>query len=426
MESIATFLNPRHHGSHRGEDGSSVQSSMHFQLPTPNYINPVTRRKAMPGVCIPLMILSTATVAVRIWSRFSHQTGRFGIDDVFILGAWAVAMALSIGAIVAVENFGFDRHIWDVFPTELAPGAKLAWVGQVIFLVTTCLCKIGILLFYRRLTSGTTSKGLYYATWAGIVFTAFYGVVFIIVLCTTCKPLNAYWLSYSPTYNAPHICDHPGAGPPVSGALSVFSDLYAVVLPYLLVRKLQISWRQRCGLYMIFSFGLFVVGCGIARTVLLDKLSLRTFDVTWTSHDIFIASNLEAQLSVIGACLPNLRKLFGSFFGESPRSIYENMRIGSPKLFRSSKKSGASSAAASDPALNKRRMSIYKTEDIEMAVESVTSRSDYSRSRDKPLPKIYENRFSSASEENLSERTKSNISVAKSQWRNMKIPHTVF
>ena len=112
-----------------------------------------------------------------------------------------------------------------------------------------------MLLLYRRFASGASSRILYYATWAGIVFTAFYGFTFILILCTTCKPLNAYWLSYSPTYRTPHICDHPGAGPPISGALSVFSDFYSVVLPYLFVRKLQISWRQRCGLYAIFGFG---------------------------------------------------------------------------------------------------------------------------------------------------------------------------
>ncbi|KAI9714279.1 MAG: hypothetical protein M1820_000239 [Bogoriella megaspora] len=424
MDIIANVLHARNPNTN-GEDGSSVQSSMRFQIPTPNYINPVTRRKDMTGILIPLMIFSTATVSVRIWSRFSRQTGRFGIDDVFILGAWAAGMALSIGAIIATLNFGFDRHIWDVPPGLIVPGARLAWVGQVIFLVTTCLCKIGILLFYRRLVAGSTTKTLFYATWAGIYFTALYGVVFIIILCTNCKPLNAYWLSYSPTYTTPHVCDPPGAGPPVSGAMSVFSDFYAVVLPYLLVRKLQVSWRQRCGLYAIFGFGIVVVGCGIARTVLLDRLSMKTFDVTWTSHDIFIASNLEAQLSVIGACLPNLRKLFGSFFGETPRSIYENMQFGTPKFFRSSNKS-KSSAAISDDARNRRRLSIYKTEDIELAISAASPPPDQARFRDKPLPRIYGNRFSTPSQDDIAEASRSQISVAKSSRRNMAIPHTVF
>lgn len=42
----------------------------------------------MPGVLIPLIVLSTATISVRLWTRFSRQAGSFGIDDLFIVGAW--------------------------------------------------------------------------------------------------------------------------------------------------------------------------------------------------------------------------------------------------------------------------------------------------------------------------------------------------
>ena len=114
----------------------------------------------MPGVLIPLIIISTATMSVRAWARFSRQTGSFGIDDIFIFGAWVnnlratrspvakayfrgvqwpfllvpslvchypcvVLLAFVINGQIATESFGFDRHIWDVRPDLLAPGAKV-------------------------------------------------------------------------------------------------------------------------------------------------------------------------------------------------------------------------------------------------------------------------------------------------------------
>ena len=106
------------------------------------------------------------------------------------------------------------------------------------------------------MVAGSCSKFLLYACWAGIAFTAVYGIVFVTILCTTCKPLDAFWLSYNPQYQEPHVCDGPNPGPPVSGAMSVFSDLYAVVLPYLVVQKLRISKRQKYALYAVFGFGL--------------------------------------------------------------------------------------------------------------------------------------------------------------------------
>ena len=126
----------------------------------------------------------------------------------------------------------------------------------MVFLLSTCFCKIAILLFYRRMVSGTCGKKMLYASWFGIFFTAVYGIVFVVLLCTGCKPLDAWWKSYNLDYKGPYKCSAPGASEAVSGGLSVASDAYAVVLPSLLVRNLQIPKRQRYGLYLVFGFGL--------------------------------------------------------------------------------------------------------------------------------------------------------------------------
>ena len=133
---------------------------------------------------------------------------------------------------------------------------QYGFFSELAYLITTSLCKIGILLFYRRMVTGILSKRLLYASWAGIAFNAIYAIVFIVMLCTTCKPLDAYWKSFDRNYTKPWKCHEQGQAVTVSGALSATSDLYAVVLPYFAVRNLQIPKRQRYGLYLIFGFGM--------------------------------------------------------------------------------------------------------------------------------------------------------------------------
>ncbi|KAI9691217.1 MAG: hypothetical protein M1822_008837 [Bathelium mastoideum] len=218
------------------------------------------------------------------------------------------------------------------------------------------------------MVSGTVGKKMLYASWAGIAFTAIYGIAFIIELCTSCQPLDAYWKSYDLNYKGPFKCRRPGASEPISGALSVASDFYAVVLPFLLVRNLQIPDRQRYGLYLVFGFGMIIVGCGIARTVYLDRVANRSYDTTWVGFDAFAASLLESQLSIIGACLPNLRKVFGAYFGESLSKVYSNLKNSRQKTFGSSKDSKNLSDREQDTMKEKNMTSV--TEDIELTAFS--------------------------------------------------------
>ncbi|KAI9703961.1 MAG: hypothetical protein M1820_005743 [Bogoriella megaspora] len=401
-------------GSVRG----TIPLSVVLSWPLPNYIDPV-KRTWMTALAVPLQVASTIFLLIRLWSRVTRQTGRFGIDDVFIIASWMFAAVLSAIAIVAADKYSFDKHVWDAPFDQHVPAAMYGWIGDNTFLISTCLCKIAVLLFYRRMVVGTCSKKMIYASWFGIAFTAVYGIVFIVMLCVTCKPLDAYWKSYDPTYTR-YQCSTPGAAMPISGAFSVASDFYAVVLPYLLVRNLQIPERQKYGLFFVFGFGLVVVGCGIARTYYLDQLALRSYDTTWVGFEVFASSLLETQLSIIGACLPNLRKMFGSFFGDSLSRVYSGIRHGASKTIgRSASSKYSSTGHYSAP---KHRKGELSTEDIELTASSFTETAlstDHENFEKAYLKKHGQARFT---EDDLPAPIRNNVS----DGRNKVFPHTVF
>jgi hypothetical protein len=158
--------------------------------------------------------------------------------------------------------------------------ALMAWLAQLSFLLSTCATKISVLLFYRRLVVGTYSVKWRWATIAAIVLTATYCVAFVLALVFNCRPTEAYWKALSFTYTKDYYCADTRLVNPLSGVLSVVSDLYSVFLPMGMLYRVEIERKRRIALYAVFSLGLLVVAAGSVRTFYLAKLG-HDYDTTW-------------------------------------------------------------------------------------------------------------------------------------------------
>lgn len=222
----------------------------------------------------------TIMVGTRLWLRTIQKAGSLGLDDALLLPAFLAATMFTAIVVISNEHYGTDRHVWDVPPQWFEHTALMAWLAEVAFLVATCCTKISVLLFYRRLVQGTFSKRWKYATIGAILFTAAYMIAFVLVLVFNCSPTEAYWKAYSVTYTKSYTCSSTTFLNPLSGAISVFSDLYAVLLPMGMLRHFDAPRRQKVALNLVFSIGLFVVASGSVRTYYLYKLGIN-WDITW-------------------------------------------------------------------------------------------------------------------------------------------------
>lgn len=140
---------------------------------------------------------------------------------------------------------------------------------MVVFVTGTSLLKISILLFYRRMVAGTFNRYWIFATWGAIALTAAYLVAFDLLLIFNCQPTRAYWMAHDPEWEAKvnyYCLDTTQVINPIAGGLSVFSDIYAIVLPCLMVQGLDMTRRQKIGLNAVFATGIFMVAGGGMRT----------------------------------------------------------------------------------------------------------------------------------------------------------------
>jgi hypothetical protein len=214
------------------------------------------------------------------------------------------------------------KHEWplthtcrDVPPQWFEDTVLIAWLSEFAFIIATCCNKVSVLLFYRRLTQGTFSKRWRYATIGAITFTVLYALAFILALVLNCQPTEAYWKSYSLDYTKSYKCADTRNLNPVSGALSVFSDLYSVILPMGMLRHFDAPKRQKMALNAVFSLGLLVVATGCVRTYYIYQLGV-SYDISWTGYNLFVWSILEIQIALICASAPALRVFFREYLSD--------------------------------------------------------------------------------------------------------------
>jgi hypothetical protein len=182
-----------------------------------------------------------------------------------LLGSTVFTVAEIINAIV----YHLGRHVWDIPIPHFENIVLIAWIGEFSFLWTGGCTKISVLLFYRRIVGAPYTKRWKWAIIAAITFTASWTLAFIVMLFVNCQPMDAYWKAFNPNYNEQFTCVDTTIINLIAGIFAIAGDLYAVALPFMITRHLQISRKARLLLNTLFSTGLAVVAVGGVRTYYL-------------------------------------------------------------------------------------------------------------------------------------------------------------
>ncbi|RDI88319.1 hypothetical protein Vi05172_g1937 [Venturia inaequalis] len=296
-----------------------VSTSLEPQPATFYNLEDHSERNWLPAYALTIQIVVTFLVWARLFVRFTTN-GRPGFDDVLIFLAWILGTLMTAVCILSVYRYGFNKHIWGVPMEEWWKGGLIAYIIESLFLWSTCLTKVSVLMFARRLVRGTCSRNFKWAIWAAIAFVLAHTIAFYVLTFVACRPFVALWQQYNPDWlakNPVFFCTDAVLTTQLSklaGALSVVTDFYSVMLPAVLIFKIRITKRQKYGLLFIFGLGYLVVAAGIARTIYLDRAQAEVYDKSWLTFNIFVASIAECNVGIACACAPSMKTLFGRFF----------------------------------------------------------------------------------------------------------------
>ncbi|OBT89070.1 hypothetical protein VE02_01965 [Pseudogymnoascus sp. 03VT05] len=276
--------------------------------PKPNYIDPVRRGNESIIIQAVLVALVTLFVSIRLYARLAITKAGIGLDDVIIVISAIVGLGLTAGVILAIHNYGWDIHVWDLPPKDSITSRKVSWASMLLYLTSSSLTKISILVFYLRILVEKKDKLITKITLGAMII---YYVVFLIVLFAQCRPLPYYWEILIP--GAKGTCLDEGVHMVTAGVLNVIFDLIIFAIPLRSLFTLKIRTTQKLQVISLFSAGLIVIAAASIRLYYNVVVFLQTYDVSWYGYVAWLWAAVEVHVSIICACVPSCRAFFASW-----------------------------------------------------------------------------------------------------------------
>ncbi|KAM0721383.1 hypothetical protein Q7P37_002307 [Cladosporium fusiforme] len=255
------------------------------------------------------MVLSIMVLAIRIWLK----RAAFGKDDGLFVAASVVAMAHSISVFVALKNGLGTSPIDGMQRNDTTNGqgvARNSTIAAYMFLlVALALAKSSTIMFIQRLLS-RDMKPLLITCYAAIVVFALWAIGSMIGLATGpgCV-VDSFISNTSCTQNDPTWV--------AIAAFDTATELVLVIMPFIVVWPLQLSFDLKVQVVVAFSFRLGVGALSIAHAIYVRRA--HTSDSPGVAFvPALVLAESELCWSLISATIPNLKafmNIFNTGFG---------------------------------------------------------------------------------------------------------------
>jgi hypothetical protein len=77
-------------------------------------------------------------------------------------------------------------------------------VIESLYMLSSVLTKISILLFYRRMAGGSVSRGFLFVVHTAMASVVAYMITFQFTIFFNCRPINAWWNQIDPVWALEH------------------------------------------------------------------------------------------------------------------------------------------------------------------------------------------------------------------------------
>lgn len=249
---------------------------------------------AISGLCMILRIF------VRAW--FLRRERTWGWDDTLALLSFLTFLPECVFVIIAAQ-YGLGTRDAELNELVTAQASLMMGNWQMFYAASTNLIKAAIAVTLLRLTDQRKYR---WPITAALVTTPIFTAAVVIVLIITCRPVGAQWdldLGPCPLHDWLAILSYPFT------ALTIILDWGCAVIPWLLIRKLQLNQRIKRSLIIVLGLGGTASIGAIARLPYLKHYTIAE-DQLYYMANIVIWSVFENGIGIIAASLPPIHKLF--------------------------------------------------------------------------------------------------------------------
>ncbi|GJN86936.1 hypothetical protein PLIIFM63780_010518 [Purpureocillium lilacinum] len=233
-------------------------------------------RPKLIEMAVAFLCVTSVIVGLRLFQRLCLGSGLYP-DDWLILVSYVSICGIpsTVNLIVGLAGNGLGTDAWTVPFDKITTFLRIMYVNEILYFTQVFTVKLSILAFYLRLFPGTIVRRL---IWGTIVMTGSFIIIYDLMVIFQCKPVSHYWLGWDGESKG--SCLSINALVWANAASSITLDVWMLALPLAQLRALQLHWKKKIGVALMFSVGVFVTAVSILRLQFLVKFGSST-NTTW-------------------------------------------------------------------------------------------------------------------------------------------------
>ncbi|MCJ1446719.1 MAG: hypothetical protein MMC23_007225 [Stictis urceolatum] len=265
-------------------------------------MNVVSHGERIKAALWAITVLPAIFMGLRLYCK-GHFKASVGWDDLVLIFAWILLASYTVIIDVAVD-LGIGKHLLDIDPAHVVDALRLVYVGEFIIIIGCSLSKTSFAITLLRTVTQTWQKVL---VWWIIVSMNTLMFLCAILYFAQCTPVSRLW-DFSITEYSCWKPDVMTKFAMVAGGYSAAMDFILAMLPWTFLMKLQMKKREKFGIAIAMSLGVFAGITAIVKTTYIPNIALQQ-DFTFYCADLLIWAGTETGITIVAASIPFLRPL---------------------------------------------------------------------------------------------------------------------
>ncbi|KAK3938971.1 hypothetical protein QBC46DRAFT_355427 [Diplogelasinospora grovesii] len=247
-----------------------------------------------------LVSLATVFLAMRLYCKIWRLRGLWW-DDVVLILSWVFFLADGIMSRLVV-NLGVGKYPCDIDPRNLSLIGLEGNIGNTVGTLAVVWSKTSFAVTLLRLTEGKTKMFV----WAIIISMNIAMGLSALFTWIECTPIPKTWDRTIPgTCWDTKVSNGYGI---FAGCLSGVCDIVLALLPWRLVWDLQMQKREKMGVAIAMSMGVFAGSTAFVKSARILTLGSENF--TYDGCALLVWAAAEIGTTIMASCIPVLRVFF--------------------------------------------------------------------------------------------------------------------
>ncbi|KAL8708172.1 MAG: hypothetical protein Q9220_006933 [cf. Caloplaca sp. 1 TL-2023] len=254
------------------------------------------------------LVATLSTVLTRTLTRWA-VTRKSEPADVAIMTASIFAIGQSTAISTEVSG-GLGRHVHSLTAADKIKFQKSFYASGVLYIPGICLSKLAVLLLLRNITPIVSHRRKVFAVEVLTIGWALVTECVLIFQCQTPRP----WAILQ------GHCINSAAFWYFVGIAQLLLDIVLVLLPWMIVRNVQMEMHRKIVIGCCFGTRLTVVIAVVAQLVYFHNAT-KSDDRTYNLWSVVICTQIVQSLSIISACVPYLKPVFDTLESGMMRNL---------------------------------------------------------------------------------------------------------